>query len=44
MFAKKTVLITGASSGLGKAMAEHFLAKGANVVINGRTASKGFVE
>ncbi|CAI2000398.1 SDR family NAD(P)-dependent oxidoreductase [Serratia proteamaculans] len=40
MFAKKTVLITGASSGLGKAMAEHFLAKGANVVINGRTASK----
>lgn len=40
MFAEKTILITGASSGLGKAMAEHFLAKGANIVINGLTASK----
>ncbi|CAI1934082.1 2-(R)-hydroxypropyl-CoM dehydrogenase [Serratia quinivorans] len=40
MFTKKTVLITGSSSGLGKAMAEHFLAKGANIVINGLTASK----
>lgn len=40
MFSKKTVLITGASSGLGKAMAEHFLAKGANIVINGLTPSK----
>lgn len=35
-FANKTVVITGASSGIGKSMAEHFLAEGANVVLFAR--------
>lgn len=30
----KTVIITGASSGLGKAMAKHFIERGSNVVMN----------
>lgn len=36
MFAHKTVLITGASSGLGRALAIAFCAQGANVVLMGR--------
>ena len=34
----RTALITGASQGLGSAIAEHFLADGANVVLCGRNA------
>lgn len=37
---KQTVLVTGASSGIGKEIAKHFLAKGHNVVINSTTAEK----
>ncbi|MBQ6205474.1 MAG: SDR family NAD(P)-dependent oxidoreductase, partial [Oscillospiraceae bacterium] len=33
---KKTVIITGASSGIGKAAAKQLKAKGADVVIVGR--------
>ena len=33
---KKVVLITGASSGIGKSTAEAFAAKGANVVVAAR--------
>lgn len=36
----QTVIITGASSGIGKATARYFLEKGDNVVINSTTASK----
>ena len=35
-----TVLITGASSGIGYDVARGFLEKGANVVLNGRNADK----
>ena len=31
---KQTVIVTGASSGIGKAIAQYFLEKGDNVVIN----------
>jgi NAD(P)-dependent dehydrogenase (short-subunit alcohol dehydrogenase family) len=37
---KQTIIITGASSGIGKALAHYFLTKGDNVVINSSTASK----
>ena len=37
---KQTVIVTGASSGIGFEVARHFLAQGANVVINSKTASK----
>lgn len=37
---KQTVLITGASSGIGKGIAKYFLDKGDNVVINSATAEK----
>jgi len=37
---KKTIIVTGASSGIGKEVARHFLAKGDNVVINSSTTKK----
>lgn len=37
---KQTVIVTGASSGIGKEIARHFLAHGDNVVINSTTADK----
>lgn len=37
---KQTIIITGASSGIGKEVARHFLDKGDNVVINSSTAGK----
>jgi NAD(P)-dependent dehydrogenase (short-subunit alcohol dehydrogenase family) len=36
----QTVIITGAATGLGYAIAEGFLSTGANVILNGRTLSK----
>lgn len=36
----KTVIVTGGSSGIGKAMAKKFLEKGANVVITGRNEER----
>ena len=37
---KQTIIVTGASSGIGKEVARHFLAMGDNVVINSLTADK----
>jgi len=37
---KQTIIVTGASSGIGKEVARHFLANGDNVVINSLTADK----
>jgi NAD(P)-dependent dehydrogenase (short-subunit alcohol dehydrogenase family) len=37
---KQTIIVTGASSGIGKEIARHFLEKGDNVVINSSTAHK----
>jgi len=37
---KQTVVVTGASSGIGKEIARYFLAKGDNVVINSATVGK----
>lgn len=37
---KQTIIITGASSGIGKEIAQHFLEQGDNVVINSATAEK----
>ena len=39
-FSNHVVLITGGGSGLGRSMAEHFVAAGARVVITGRTEEK----
>ena len=36
----KTVVITGASSGIGFAVADAFVQQGANVVLNGRNEDK----
>ena len=36
----KTVIVTGASSGIGFSIAKAFLDRGDNVVLNGRTESK----
>jgi NAD(P)-dependent dehydrogenase (short-subunit alcohol dehydrogenase family) len=37
---KQTIIVTGASSGIGREVARHFLASGDNVVINSTTAEK----
>lgn len=37
---KQTIIVTGASSGIGKEIARHFLENGDNVVINSSTAEK----
>ena len=37
---KQTIIVTGASSGIGKEVARHFLANGDNVVINSSNAEK----
>jgi len=37
---KQTIIVTGASSGIGKAVAKYFLDRGDNVVINSATAEK----
>jgi NAD(P)-dependent dehydrogenase (short-subunit alcohol dehydrogenase family) len=37
---KQTIIVTGASSGIGKEVARHFLANGDNVVINSANAGK----
>jgi|GEM_PF-28136 len=39
-YAGKTVIITGSTQGVGKALAHAFLSKGANVLLNGRSESK----
>jgi NAD(P)-dependent dehydrogenase (short-subunit alcohol dehydrogenase family) len=36
----QTIIVTGASSGIGKGIARHFLSHGDNVIINSSTASK----
>jgi len=40
MFTNKTVVITGASSGMGEAMANAFLKEGANIVVNSRNKER----
>ena len=40
MYKGKTIIITGASSGIGKDIAISFLEKGANIVINARNKSR----
>lgn len=40
MYSGKTIIVTGASSGIGQAIAAEFLQRGANVVINARNARR----
>jgi NAD(P)-dependent dehydrogenase (short-subunit alcohol dehydrogenase family) len=40
-FQDKTVLVTGGTSGIGRAAAERFAAAGADVLISGRSAERG---
>ncbi len=40
MYSNKTAIITGASSGIGKAIAQKFVEAGANIVINSRSKEK----
>jgi len=40
MYTDMTIIITGASSGIGRAIATEFLKKGANIVINARTEER----
>ena len=40
MCSNKTAIITGASSGIGKAIAQKFIGAGANIVINFRSKKK----
>src|SRR5258707_10587521 len=37
----KTALVTGATSNIGRAIAEEFAAQGAHVVVSGRSAERG---
>ena len=43
-FKAKTVIVTGASNGIGKGIAEHFGASGANVVVNYRSDKDGAMD
>lgn len=40
-FTNQTVLITGSTSGIGRATAERFAAHGANVIVSGRNQTRG---
>ena len=40
-FSGKTVLVTGGTSGIGRACAMRFAKEGANVIIAGRNSKKG---